>query len=373
MPQVFKVQSVEEAVELAASFKKEGRYNWFRGQTRDWPPLSSAARLIDNPELFEKAEQRQLTFLLWVKKTPGLEKIGDDIDATLAIAQHYGIPTTLLDFTIEPGVAGFFAALKSKDADGFPGCIYCLNTNHLREFWTLMRKVSGPIRDVPDVDFITTNVPNLWRLEAQHGVFLYAPANWHEIYPLDKIVFPQTGYPSYPTKGDIYPNQKSQLELHLDHFFTADDISNFYEMVMSMFPDAKCIELETPRNGFEEKFFVRGNIPVMPCWHLRKVQDWQVVFKEPLRETALGEIGLGIDLRAEAQTLRRSVAYGVLRALDIDPTLRKKAVRWIILPQKRLQEKLSRSLDWLWNGCGHCPTATRTSRKLLDYALRCIG
>lgn len=371
----FEVRNVEEAVELAARFKREERYDWFRGQKKEWLARPSIARIANDADQFEKAKRRQISFLRWVKRTPGLEGLANDVDAVLAVAQHYGIPTSLLDFTTDPGVAGFFAAANPAGGANERGCIYCLSTVDLKQFWALMRRCSKAFRDAPNIDFITAKVPNLWRLEAQHGVFLYAPSNWSEVYVLDRIVFPQTGYPSYPTKDDMYPKRKSQLELLLDQFFMADALSDWHKMFRAAFPKAKAFRAKAPPNRVEAKFFVGGKLPRLRCWRSKSLQEWQVVTIEPLRATALGEIGLRVELRAEPSVLRQRVAFGVCRALEIDPTLRRKAIRWIILPQKRLQERLSRSLDWLWNGMRTLPYSNEDIAEAagLCFALHRLG
>lgn len=38
--------NVEEAVAIAEIFKAEGRYDWFRGQLREWTPSSSLERKL---------------------------------------------------------------------------------------------------------------------------------------------------------------------------------------------------------------------------------------------------------------------------------------------------------------------------------------
>ncbi len=373
--ETYEAKNVEEAVELAVKFKRDGRYDWFRGQTREWLLRPSIARIDGDDVHLSKAQRRLAIFRHWIRRTPGLEQLGDNEDVVLAIAQHYGIQTPLLDFTTDPGVAGFFAATDVTHDKSQRGCIYCLNTSDLKSFWTQMRRSSKAFRDVPDIDFITVAVPNLWRLEAQHGVFLYGPSNWDDFYVVDSIVFPQSGLPSYPSKDDVCPKRKSQLELLLDSFFMADAFSGWHERVRTVFPEAKFFHAKAPPNRVEPEFFVGGTLRAMPCWRTKALLAWQAITKEPLRETLLGEIGLRIDLRMEPDVLRKCVAFGVLRALEIDPTLRKKAVRWVLLPQKRLQEKLSRSLDWLWNGMRTLPYSNEDIAEAagLCFALHRLG
>jgi hypothetical protein len=117
-----------------------------------------------------------------------------------------------------------------------------------------------------------------------------------------------------------------------------------------MFPEAEVLHIEAPPNRYEADYFVGGSLPVAQGWRPKLLKPWLVVTKESFRSTATGEIALQIDLRAEPLLLKERVAFGVRRALQLDPTLRQKSVRWLALPQKRLHSELSRALDWLWNG-----------------------
>lgn len=348
--EIFKTQSIEEAIELAVRFKRRKQYDWFRGQTQQWIPSSTMARIADIPGKLHKSERRLAMFSAWLKNTPGLGQFSKDMDTVLAIAQHYGIPTTLIDFTTSPGVAGYFAAANAATDNSELGCIYCLNTKDLKEFWRFMRKCLKSLQDAPDMELICPKLPDLWRLEAQHGVFLYGPANWWNFYPPDRIVFPQSGLPSYPGKEDVYPARKSQLELLLDHYLHLEKFAGGEEMFRSVFPDVKITRLEPPPDRVEPRFFVNEKLPPLASWNASHLKRWQSVKKEELRTTALGEIALRLDLKSEPESLRQRASFGVRRALELDPSLRRKAVRWILLPQKRLQSRLSKSLDQIWNG-----------------------
>lgn len=108
MPQLYRARDVREAVRIAEGLRDKGRYDWFRGQREDWPLKSSFARLAGEQE--DKALEQAERFINWAQATPGLEALVQDVDATCAVGQHYGIPTNYIDFTTNPEVAGFFAA-----------------------------------------------------------------------------------------------------------------------------------------------------------------------------------------------------------------------------------------------------------------------
>src|ERR1044071_2784803 len=214
--ETYRVRDVDEAIELALKLRSEKPYDLFRGQVRsEWKPYTSLMRLLlRDPGALEGAQAQIIRFSLWLGGTPGLAEIAETDDAALAVAQHYGIPTHFLDFTTDPAVAGFFAADTQAPEPGIESCIYCLNSSDLLSLWDTIRKVQGKAGiEVPELEVVRPDVSNLWRLQAQSGAFLYAPTNWDVHYPMDRILFPYTGYPSYPTKQDIYPERKSQLEI----------------------------------------------------------------------------------------------------------------------------------------------------------------
>lgn len=95
---------------------------YWRGQAdHRWPISSSLARLTDNPTVLRDADLARAERLLiseaarWVrattvKPTNGLE--------WLALMQHHGVPTRLVDFTTDALIATFFAAEALDDCEG---------------------------------------------------------------------------------------------------------------------------------------------------------------------------------------------------------------------------------------------------------------
>lgn len=135
--QEHRVGDVEEAIELAEEFRRQGTYDWFRGQVEPWPPHTSLMRLYEQrgPAQVEHVKAKLGRFKDFLRSHRELWEIAEDRNALFAVAQHYGIPTNYLDFTTEPAIAGFFACDTKQPKPGSDSCIYCLNTDDIREAW----------------------------------------------------------------------------------------------------------------------------------------------------------------------------------------------------------------------------------------------
>lgn len=135
MMQVIGVESVDELTKaVLAIFESTGTRWWFRGQ-RDarWPLLPSARRG------YTKQRERYLTNLFYTRartRYPNCPN-DDDYGGWLALMQHFGLPTRLLDWTHSPLVAAYFATKypfdSGSNADPCDAAIWALEPHRLNE------------------------------------------------------------------------------------------------------------------------------------------------------------------------------------------------------------------------------------------------
>jgi FRG domain len=120
-PTGIRVDSVEEAVKLANHWQIAGRSDLFRGQSAPWGLEPTQLRI--RAEEYPAAEARMQRFFRWITATVGLDEICSSMDAVLAVAQHYGLPTCLLDFTFDIDVAVFLGRIAPlRHATSTPPC-----------------------------------------------------------------------------------------------------------------------------------------------------------------------------------------------------------------------------------------------------------
>jgi hypothetical protein len=116
--------------ELHAPFEYETP--WWRGHANvKWRLEAQAFRR--NPEQPERRLYEETALIgHFVSRAPSRSHrpcpAADDFFGWLFLAQHYGLPTRLLDWTENPLVAAYFAALKHPDDDG---CIWALRPTGL--------------------------------------------------------------------------------------------------------------------------------------------------------------------------------------------------------------------------------------------------
>ena len=209
--------NVGDAVAYCINTYSESKYV-FRGQREDWPLRSTLFRIPENQR--EKKWQETLKFCRWMLNNSYLSPYHKPEDQLIAIAQHYGYSTDLLDFTRDPKVAGFFASTGNVDVTK-PGVILVVNLDmfkHLCHFY----KIPG---------LLTSEIKGLWRLENQKGIFL---RDYHDFMRqidemgyidsfLEKLLFKQiagvtiTNYFTEINERLIYP-EPNDLEREIERY-----------------------------------------------------------------------------------------------------------------------------------------------------------
>lgn len=364
--ETMRVGSIEAAVDLATRFRDEGRYDWFRGQTRAWPPVSSLYRLYQrqNPDEDARYQARLDLFCEWLADTDELRHLLEEAHAheCYAVLQHYGVPTHYIDFTTEPGIAAFFAAdVKSSPPEPGESVIYCLDSADLTEFWETMVDVQA--RPEATIELVTPNVDHLWRLQAQRGVFVSADYNWEIDYPLDRIVFPASGPPAYPTVEQIYPLHKSPLEQMLDRYFDIEQRAFGRKAVREILDELKrggarisWIRQPTPEGNFHPAAF-EDPASLRTLWTDLETAPWRQ--PAPVTKwtsgTTLERLRLGPAM--SSRDVGQTGAYGVRQALRLNPQLRERTVDWALAdaPGELTTDDASAALRLVWNGMRHLP------------------
>lgn len=347
------VASVEEAVRAAEQLKSQGRANWFRGQAKNWPVRSSMVRL--NSEDRDLALEKIARYEWWIKNTPGLENLAANIDAAVAVAQHYGIPTNFVDFTTHPEIAGFFASENANSGTaGDHGCIICLDVQDFKDFWQ-------PFAErYPPPEFLEITVPDLWRLEAQHGCFLFCPyGDVEHIYDFDRILFPNTHPLGGFRREDVYPERKSYLEILLDQYFMNERL---LEGERAWKPEGiEQLVFETPASGCDPDVFPNG-IPEHPSWANDALRPWLELRAEPFNKVRTSvSCHISVPDPQDAPRLVREVSEQLQHDLFGSAGIRGKLVGWNVqlkaeygLPSN-FESRLAPKLAQLWDGLRRLP------------------
>jgi FRG domain-containing protein len=170
MIEVFKVDSWEDLNEHLWKYSRDSTLNWvtdttYRGLDRDYGNLkTSLQRLGGNLKI---KEQKLLNAFRKHARTD-LQFGESDWDVML-LGRHYGLPTRLLDWTVSPLTALFFAVehVEHDDEDGVIWCVQRSDTNSLlpRDLLTLLQEHQGTtfsveelkerFKSVKDLDLLT--------------------------------------------------------------------------------------------------------------------------------------------------------------------------------------------------------------------------
>lgn len=283
MTRVFHADSVADAYRLVCEMKQSGRFDLFRGQLESWPLQASLTRLTGDRR--RKAQERLLHISQWINVTSELCDLLATPERVRAIAQHYGIPTTYVDFTTSPAVAAFFATHGKARRDGAQSsCIYMINSTKLEE----AARAFCAGKEYPEPTIVRVEVDNLWRLQAQHGVFLDLP--WggsvitsgllDAVLPFGVVYFPQRPRFSAMKKSAIYPKRKSRLENLLDEYFFNENLLSMVSVIEANIGPVMPVHADFPLVAAEtvmESFGRHPSWKALESWDLRGRETWESV------------------------------------------------------------------------------------------------
>lgn len=326
-----RVPNLKAAVELVESWRAAGTHSWFRGQNRLWPIATTLSRRQGNSEEIARFNNLLQLFCDWLGSVHELRHLLEEehVHAAFAILQHYGVPTHYVDFTVNPKVAGFFAGVGPGAEPGQDGCIIAIDPDDwVRRLRTVAEVKHWPANSWPEK--VVVNVPNLWRLEAQSGYFVYLPVEKAEAYePVDRIVFPHDGSGFELSEEEIYPSRKSPLEERLDEFFTEESrLSNQKSLrEMTRAWSVTWLEYERP----ESSRWLRPGAGAHESW--RSIpQGWVAYVHEKYRDTLDGTAAQLPVAPNEPLRQWEELRAVVRRFLNENQEAREKAIDWKLLP-----------------------------------------
>ncbi len=235
--QILRVENLAQAVRYARQCQDEGEFDLFRGQVERWPMVPTFLRLPEQRQ--EAADEQVGRFFRWIDGNPDVAAMLPTAQSRFAVAQHYGIPTSLLDVTSDPRIAGFFASHTSRPpARGTESCIYCFHAERMRAVTSALHAKAledgFSHEEIELPAHFGVDVSNLWRLQAQFGSFILAP-DWvardpearllEQLFEATCLVFPYSGPLAEVEERLVYPERKSALEIRLDEWFAQEAVA----------------------------------------------------------------------------------------------------------------------------------------------------
>jgi hypothetical protein len=248
---VFLAPDVEAALKFSHTERARGEYQFFRGQKNaTWQPIASFYRI--SKEEKDESLKRATRFIAYTRQISKHSGMVYSDDALLAIAQHYGLPTPFLDLTTDPTVAAMFACPPETGLEKIKAAIFMYSESTIRSANELIRVVN---KGIDGLSIIQLDVSNLWRLQAQQGLFLWDGIdNSTRFFAPDRIEFPHP-HGGYRKDGYIlYPEEKSPLENQLDLYFhgvavqqAKEEVKLLVGNVVKLQPSTNSMLNSTPR------------------------------------------------------------------------------------------------------------------------------
>ena len=177
------ISSVADLIEVIGALSEDDEL-MFRGQSRDWPLLPGIGRFPCGRYAHDWRAFHEFTIeRFWRLAAPHLPSRATEDVEKWVMAQHHGLPTRLLDTTLNPLKAMHFAVSDPRD-DVHDGVFWVFTYSGFRE------DLDEKYRKFWD-DQITAFLPAQIhpRLTAQEGAFVCypLPANAKKLPTLDKL------------------------------------------------------------------------------------------------------------------------------------------------------------------------------------------
>jgi FRG domain len=323
-------ESAWEAIELAEYLKKSGKYDLFRGQRQNYDIQPSALRSGVNPQTVEKKLNE---FANWVHRTPDLKSLHGNENALIAVAQHYGLKTTFLDFSRSPKIAGFFATDGGKSGD--TGTLICVNKQRFNESWEDINRSYFEDEGRLLTEIIDIDVNNLWRLHAQQGEFLRCnvDSNVLEMFSFFlHIHFPQESRTKVLPKEKIYPIEKSHLEVLLDQYFLIDSYPERFKKMEEMFQASITVSEESLKSEVMGYFSAKKIPENHESWSQLMAKQWMVEPKENYLEQKVVESAqLIVPTISDMSSLETTIEGQLANIIEYcEPTARPN-IKWSVV------------------------------------------
>ena len=339
----YRAKDVKEAIRMAEGFKIKGIYDWFRGQKYDWPLISSYLRL--NKDEIVRAEEEIKFFEYWIKNEVEVPYITSNYDHILGVGQHYGLKTNFLDFTTDPKIAGFFAT-ECKNKDTSESVIICLNTSELEEYTKI---IGGKVDQFRKPEFLTLDIPNLWRMQAQKGVFLFFPyLDFEEkLFTFDRILFPYDGKTLIMDRSKIYPKEKSELELLLEQFFENIKIHYAKKEIRKIISNEYSLDEDAISNPYKREFFKHEldvysgwNNEIIKQWKSPKIQNYSEVLKDE-------KFAIKIDFSLNIGDVKQEISKNINECVKIYENIRNHSGCWKVNVANINNDNTSKASEFL--------------------------
>jgi len=323
------------ALQLADELQLSGEYDLFRGQRHTFDIQPSILRDGADKEV---AANKLNEFAGWVHNIPDLHSLHDDPESILAVAQHYGIATPLLDFSYSSRIAGFFAT--DGGIEGDTGTIICLNKKRFIDSWDDINRKHREQEGFVLTQILEIDVTNLWRLAAQQGVFLrcHVGPDFLEMFSFFlHIYFPQQGGIQVLDRNEVYPREKSHLEVLLDQYFLIDSYPERERQMEEFFGQVITVPEDSMTRDIASHF--KGNkLPSHDAsWQTEYAQSWLSEPAERLpKEKRQIEVSLALPEFNCPCTLEDHLMHNVTSVLDDAQKNGSAYVNWTIVTEKGL-------------------------------------